>query len=182
MTGSVDIGGKKIEISATLGAMLRYKEQFGREYTEDISELSKLKDNDNDKYISAVALTGFKLIWAMAKTADSSVPAPDVWAESFKDTDISMIMLEAVALFSQSLGDHSDENSENGEANEEFTTEGLTALCTLYGIGINELDRLSVDMVIRIMNEIAKLRTPTESKNADGLRKATPADIEAFFG
>ena len=182
MTGSVIINGKLVELSATLGAMLRYKEQFGEEYNDDITELSKLKEQDDEeKYLSELALIGFKLLWAMAKTADGSIPPPDIWAEEFKDTDIAPIMLEAISLYAASLGEQ-EEQQETQKTNDKFTTEGLVALCALYGIGISELDRLSVDMLLKIMNEMAELRKPPEDNNDGGIRKATPKDIEMFFG
>ena len=182
MIGSVTINGKPLELSATLGAMLRYKEQFGEEYNDDITELSKLKEQDSeDDYISKLALVGFKLIWAMSKTADSTIPPPDIWAEEFENIDIAPIMLKAISLYADSLGEQK-EAQEDPQANDKFTTEGLVALCAMYGIGISELDRLSVDMLLKIMNEMAELKKPPEDNKGGGIRKATPKDIEMFFG
>ena len=156
MTGSVMIGGKRVELAATLGAMIRYKEQFGREYNDDIAALDKLK-GDEDKYTTETALVGIKLIWAMAKTADNSIPSPEVWAEIFSEKDIVPIMIEAIALFSASLGDRTGEQERDGN-DESFRTEELVALCTQYGISIGELDKLSINMILNIMEAVAEIR------------------------
>ena len=190
MTGSIMIGDRRVELSATLGAMLRYKQQFGREYNDDINELNMLKESGGEEYYKALGVMGIKLIWAMAKTADNNIPSFDVWLNIFDGVNIAPIMAKTMALYNQSLGEHAEsantDDEENGD--ECFSTEALAATCLACGISICDLDRLTVDTVVKIITEIAELRGSSkdkeeEQKNESGnIRRATPEDIQAFFG
>ncbi|MCR5817202.1 MAG: hypothetical protein K6F91_09985 [Ruminococcus sp.] len=192
MTGSVMIGNNRVELAATLGTMLRYKQQFGQEYNDDISELNALKDADEQAYYTKLAVTGVKLIWAMAKTADESTPSFDVWTDIFEGVDIAPVMTEAVRLYTSSLGEHeeeqqADKDNDDDSEDEPFNTEKLVALCVAYGLSIDDINKLTVSSVISIMSEIASFhKTDSDDKNTEdnsgGIRKATPADIQAFFG
>lgn len=190
MTGSVMIGDRRVELAATLGTMLRYKQQFGQEYNDDISELNALKEADEQAYYTKLAVTGVKLIWAMAKTADERTPSFDVWTDIFEGVDIAPVMTEAVRLYTSSLGEHEEEQqADDGDDSEDepFNTEKLVALCIAYGLSIDDINKLTVSSVISIMSEIASFhKTDSDDKNTEdnsgGIRKATPADIQAFFG
>ena len=190
MTGSIMIGEKRVELSATLGAMLRYKQQFGREYNDDINELNKLKESGSDEYYKALGVMGIKLIWAMAKTADNGIPSFEVWLNIFDGVDIAPIMSKTLALYSQSLGEHAESDNTDDEENgdENFSTEALVATCLACGISICDLDRLTVDTVVKIITEIAELRgsskTEKEEQKDDDIKvkRATPEDIRAYFG
>lgn len=185
MTGSVLIDNKRVELSATLGAMLRYKQQFGKEYNEDVSELNKFDENCNEEYYTKLTTTGIKLIWAMAKTADNSIPSFDIWVDTIGNIDIEPILTEAVALYSRSLGEHQSSQDITDDINSDFCTEELVALCVACGISVSDLDMLSVDMTVKIIKEIADLKGGKNNENEienGGIRKATPEDIQAFFG
>lgn len=182
MTGFIEIGGRIVELTATFGTMLRYKQQFGIEYNDDIQRLHDLKEND-DEYITQTALVGIRLMWAMAKTADDRTPPPEIWAQIFDKTDVMPLMIKAVALFNASVGDtqNNEEPEDNDREEDDFSTEELAAICIQCGISVVDLDRLTVGMVMKILSSIADLRKP-EKETSSNIRKATPADIERFFG
>ena len=63
MERTITVGGKPFKIRASAGALVIYKAQFGREYTEDCAEIL------DDK--SALTV-GCRLLWAMASPCDLS--------------------------------------------------------------------------------------------------------------
>lgn len=81
MEKTVIIDGKSITFKCTGGTMLRYRNQFNREFLVD---LEKLQDINKPGYLENLTLEPFeRILWTMAKTADKEIPDLQAWLDSF---------------------------------------------------------------------------------------------------
>lgn len=82
----VKIGDKKVTLKATAALPVRYKNEFGTEFFDDLSA--------NVTNLSSV---NYKMIYVMAKTADSNLPDYETWLDSFEYSDFKMNELISIA-------------------------------------------------------------------------------------
>ena len=143
MERTITVGGKPFKIRASAGALVIYKAQFGREYTEDCAEIL------DDK--SALTV-GCRLLWAMARAVKEKLPTPDEWTAMFKAKELEKALVTSQKLFLLSLGESSDEGGE------EFSSEALIASAALCGMGIGELNALPLSMVLDTIEKYAEMR------------------------
>lgn len=112
---------EKIKLNASLGWVLRYRAQFGHDILPDLlpmlesglvlvgsamdesGELEWRKLLDFDTVSSAMIsfagaefTTALNIIWAMAKNADESIPAPFDWANQFENFPLDKIVPEVL--------------------------------------------------------------------------------------
>lgn len=112
---------EKIKLNASLGWVLRYRAQFGHDILPDLLpmlesglvlvggamdesgelEWRKLLDFDNVSsamisFAGAEFTTALNIIWAMAKNADESIPAPFDWANQFENFPLDKIIPEVL--------------------------------------------------------------------------------------
>lgn len=112
---------QKIKLNASLGWVLRYRAQFGHDILPDLlpmlesglvlvggamdesGELEWRKLLDFDTVSSAMIsfagaefTTALNIIWAMAKNADDSIPAPFEWANQFENFPLDQIVPEVL--------------------------------------------------------------------------------------
>lgn len=92
MEKTILIDGKEVRFKSTGGTALRYKAQFRKDYFAEILKLipsfQKLEKVNTNK-ITSKDLEGldfevfYNFAWVLAKTADSSIPDPLTWLDSF---------------------------------------------------------------------------------------------------
>jgi hypothetical protein len=169
MEKTVRMGEYEITLKATAGALVRYKQQFGSDYSSDLLKLNSLKDNP-EKYLEKTVETGYRLVWAMAKTADNTLSSPDVWRDEFDSFDLPLLLGEADRLFMRSVGEDSGES--DGEA---VTAEALVATALCCGLNTEDIDNLSLSMLMGIIDEYCRIKSGDEQE-----RTATQADFDAF--
>lgn len=112
----IEFSGHKIPFRATMRTLLIYKRQTGREYLSDAAELRKiirtgedgkpLLDANGKPIIDLGALNTEALCgvaWAMAKTADSSIPPMDDWLDQFEEFPMLEILTDLFPLMSATL-------------------------------------------------------------------------------
>ena len=112
---------QKIKLNASLGWVLRYRAQFGHDILPDLlpmlesalvlvggamdesGELEWRKLLDFDTVSSAMIsfagaefTTALNIIWAMAKNADDSIPAPFEWTNQFENFPLDKIVPEVL--------------------------------------------------------------------------------------
>ena len=112
---------QKIKLNASLGWVLRYRAQFGHDILPDLLpmlesglvlvgeamdesgelEWRKLLEFDNVSsamisFAGAEFTTALNIIWAMAKNADDSIPAPFEWANQFDNFPLDKIIPEVL--------------------------------------------------------------------------------------
>ena len=95
------IGKKEIKLKSTAGTMMRYRNNFNRDFIKDLVNLQgKLNDKvEKGKEFEAVDLDIFeKIAWCMAKTADDNVPNIEKWLDEFETFDIMQVLPEIMSL------------------------------------------------------------------------------------
>jgi hypothetical protein len=83
----INIAGKDVTLKSTGSLPLRYKAAFNSDYFVDIAKLSKsYKGKKSNEITSSFDSEIFyRMIWCMAKTANSSIPPLLDWVDSFED-------------------------------------------------------------------------------------------------
>lgn len=85
MEKTLTIDGRQIQFKHTGGTIMRYRNQFNSDFTKDFVEFAATSAT-NYEHFSYEAIE--RIIWALAKTADDSIPDPQTWFDSFEDIDI----------------------------------------------------------------------------------------------
>lgn len=116
---TINIDNRPIRFKATGGIIYRYEAQFGRSIFEDLDllydfqssrKLKKVKDTDG-KTITRETYDFTKLsfnlmynmAWVCAKTADESIPDPQVWLDSFNVFPIKDVIPKITNLITETL-------------------------------------------------------------------------------
>ena len=95
------IGNKEVKMKSTAGTMMRYRNNFNRDFIKDLVRLQRALDNKLEKgeEFEALDLDIFeKLAWCMAKTADDSIPDIEHWLDEFDTFDIMQVLPEIMGL------------------------------------------------------------------------------------
>ena len=117
---TIKIGEKSVILRANASFLLIYKDQFGREALTDIFPLLQmampvlsLVQGEELGPDAAMALGDglskfdtdvfIKILWAMAKNADHSLPDPETWIESFDVFPLIDIIAEITPFALDSL-------------------------------------------------------------------------------
>lgn len=114
MEKTLTIDGKEVTFKSTGAVVKRYKMQFGRDFFADLSNLGlefinqDFKDMDQTAALEIMRKLNFDLFldlaWVYAKTADSSIPDPLTWLDSFETFPIVEILPELQDLMAQTIG------------------------------------------------------------------------------
>lgn len=162
MEKTIKIDGKKVTLKATAGALVRYKQQFGTDYIDDLCKFKTLDESDKSKIVEMYVKIGYQLIWSMAKTADSKIPSPDLWIKKLKKIDIDNLLSEATALFDMSMA--GIEDCEDG--GEPISAESLLAVSLSCGLNTTDIDNLSMSMLLNTIKEYCELRDSGDNEQA----------------
>lgn len=177
MEKTIKINGKNINLKASGGCLIKYKQQFESEYSNDLGRIRALKDTNADAEIIKPLLTEvyFKLMWCMAKVADNSIPDPDSWAKEFGDYDISETMAVINDLLNKSIGEKEDDEDDS----EPFRSESFINCCLLCGLTTQDIDNMSIELLMKTVKEYIGIKTG-DKKEKSTMRKATQADYNNF--
>lgn len=97
----ISINGKDVKFKATAGTMLRYRNNFKRDFIKDLIQLqSKFSSKvESGTEFEMIDLELFERIaWCMVKTADNSIPGIEEWLDDFETFDIMKILPELTTL------------------------------------------------------------------------------------
>lgn len=110
MEKTLTIDGKQVRFKSTGGTLRRYRNQFGKDFFSDISELAPLmeqKQNGNELGYEALRHINFEVFeniaWVLAKTADDSIPDVDTWLDGFDEFPVEDILPSLMELIQGSL-------------------------------------------------------------------------------
>lgn len=85
MEKTLTIDGRQVPFKCTAGTLIRYRNQFNREFLSDMSKMRDLTEDD----IDSMSLDPFyDIVWIMAKTADQTIPDLLPWLDTFEDFPI----------------------------------------------------------------------------------------------
>lgn len=97
----LNIGGKEVRLKSTAGTMMRYRNNFNRDFIKDLVSLQgKLVNKlENGAEFEAFDLDMFeKIAWCMAKTYDDNIPNIEKWLDEFETFDIMQVLPEIMDL------------------------------------------------------------------------------------
>lgn len=97
----LNIGGKQIKLKSTAGTMMRYRNNFNRDFVKDLIALQEklIAKKEQGKELEALDLDMFeKIAWCMAKTADDNIPDIEHWLDDFETFDIMQVLPEIMTL------------------------------------------------------------------------------------
>ena len=104
MEKTIHIDERDVPFKSTGATPLRYKAQFGSDFFADLMKMegamSKKGTIDPEKLDFEVF---YKMAWALAKTADKSIPDPESWLDTFDVFPIVEIVPELQDLIMSTL-------------------------------------------------------------------------------
>lgn len=113
MEKTLNIDGRQVTFKSTGAFLLRYKMQFKREALQDIIKLqyaiNEVEDENGNKHYTISDINAFdlevfyNLIWTLAKTADSTIPTPMEWLDSFNLFPLMDILPELMDMITSSM-------------------------------------------------------------------------------
>lgn len=94
MEKTLTIDGKQIRFKSSGGVMMRYRNQFNADFLAEVRALS-------EEQFSFAAVE--RIVWVLAKTADSFIPDPQTWLDGFDSIDLLSVWRELSPLITASL-------------------------------------------------------------------------------
>jgi len=127
MEKTLTIDGRKVRFKSTAAVSRRYKAQFGTDFFGDLFKmLPMLKsfesgldlDNMNYEALKTINFTVFEnVIWVLAKTADTSIPEPLDWYDTFDEFPMMEILPELQDMMMSSFGQTNQKKSNHPAIN-----------------------------------------------------------------
>ncbi|MBC2458156.1 hypothetical protein [Clostridium beijerinckii] len=105
----IEIDGKQVEFKVTAATPLRYKEQFGKDYFQELSKLRilqktlKSKKSDSEKLANVDFELFYNIAWVFAKTANKSISEPIEWLDGFNVFPMAEIIPQLQELIAISI-------------------------------------------------------------------------------
>ena len=178
MEKTIAYNGGKFNLRASAAVMIIYKEQFGVEYTEDFSAAIMAP--------AEAVKVGYRLLWAMAKCADDTIPDPDIFIDGLgEDFDLLGAVDSAAELMRKSLGEFAaEESGTEGEVSEPDNelSERLVASALRCGFSVSDLNRISVGFLLRCISANLEGRSRSDGDNIKIADENDIAHFLDFFG
>lgn len=106
MEKTIKIGDKEVRLKAAGGTGVRYRNQFNRDYLDDLMILTKFIEERKQNPEAPVG-ESLKVIeqiaWAMAKTADDKIPELAIWLDNFGMFDLINSLSDIMELTNDDL-------------------------------------------------------------------------------
>lgn len=122
MEKTLNIGGKEIKMKSTAGTMMRYRNNFNRDFIKDLVKLQTKLNNKIEKgeEFEALDLDLFeKIAWCMAKTADNNIPDIENWLDEFDTFDIMQVLPEIMNLLVANMEQINDKKKLDPQENKQ---------------------------------------------------------------
>ena len=150
MEKTITIANKRLRIRASAAVPIIYKNQFGSEYTDDVK-------NAHDELVYME--TALRLLWSMARSADSTTPPPEEFIEKYACEDIMAALEEASSLFETSCGCVTAPQTSDREP---FSAESLAAKALLCSMPPDYLNEISLSTAMNIIEYYAAAKCGEE--------------------
>lgn len=99
MEKTIIIDGKAVKFKSTAGTLIRYRNQFNREFLSDLAKLKDVKENPETLTLSPF----YDIVWVLAKTANDSIGDPLTWYDSFDDFSITEVFSQLEGLIMSTM-------------------------------------------------------------------------------
>lgn len=111
MEKTIEISGQQVTFKSSGAVPKRYKMQFQRDFFKDLLGMGVANINfdqlTEDEKVEAIRKIDFDMFydiaWTLAKTADSTVPDPLTWLDSFETFPIVDILPEIQDMLAASI-------------------------------------------------------------------------------
>lgn len=165
MIKSIKAGERYINLKASAAALIIYKQQFGKEYTQDYQDAQSGK---------GAAQTGYQLVWSLAKCADNSIPDPEIWLKTLgKDFDIAQAVKTAAELIYESMGEFAEDKGDSEEDTDNSNlSERIAAVALRCGFTIADMNEVSISFLIRCVNEHIDIVSGGKSGKKNNVNKS----------
>ncbi len=156
MRKSVSVGGRKIPFEFTIFTLVIYKREYFCEFLQDLQRVSK----DRLKWILPETALDcsedvYKILWALAKTANETIPTPEDFLEQFDKFPVFDIwdeIYEDVILKSIRYDKKYKLGEKNNSSRSSVSTEEIVARLMGYGMTLHDLRDITVGMGINLMH------------------------------
>ena len=96
------IDGKKVDAQASVFTLVLYEQEFGKDMIKDLFGKTSIDDVEQDGAYIDFTLNNWaaipRVLWAMRKTADNSVPRYQEWAKGVTGIDMFALNEEVAAV------------------------------------------------------------------------------------
>lgn len=152
------VDGIEVPFKASAAVPRLYRLKFGRDIYRDFAALQKsVSDGDSENSgLDIESLEVFENIaYIMAKHADpDSVPAsPDDWLEQFNTFSIYEILPQLIELWGLNIETQVESKKKHRPIDREMTTPLFLLRCVQLGLGVGDLDLLSIGLVNDMFTE-----------------------------
>lgn len=96
---TIVVDGKNLTLKSTAATLLRYEAQTGRNFLATLAEI----ESSNGDYTSINLTMVFEIVWALAKTADPTIPEPLTWLDGFSEFPILNHMEMIMGVITKSI-------------------------------------------------------------------------------
>jgi len=177
MERTVEISGKEVTFKSTGALPKLYKMQFQRDFFEDLSELRSYETFLNVLKGQGGDLNVFENVaWVLAKTADSSIADLERWKNSFENFSIIEVLPDIQEILSLSIGTKKSNDSKNqGTSSGGISTETYLVLCHECKLSHDDLETMTIGMVLDYIDEYIDTHNPDKKKNEKVIEYADEA-------
>lgn len=186
MEKTLIIDGKEVRLKSTAGTLRRYRNQFNKDFFADIMKMYPLMqlqakgiDTNNLDYqtLQHIDFSVFEnIMWALAKTADNSIPDPDTWFDSFEEFPVMEILPEIQGLIEKSLQGTKKKMKKEESDGEPITTDSFLFLCKKAGLDYYDIENMTIGFCLDFIDESIERNKPKEQR----VRRATQEDFDSF--
>lgn len=160
----IHVGNKEVKLKSTAGTMVRYRNNFNRDFIKDLLHLKskiELKQGTGEE-LDAIDLEIFeKIAWSMAKTADDNIPDIEHWLDEFETFDIMIILPQIMDLLVSNMKQlkqtkettERDRKKRNGKRSGEVNANTIILRCLKIGISLSEMDNITIGFVLDLIDE-----------------------------
>ena len=190
---TIKINGDDINFTNSCKFIIRYKSQFNVDYADDILTLNSLEKGSKN-YNAITLIIGYRLIWAMCDTDKT----PEVFYNKYKNLDIysddfiledfETVYAEILRILNLGITQEPDENKTDTDQTDPtdnlLKAENLIAYSLICHLTIDDLYKLPLNLVTRIINNYMRLKYGDSDGNGaeENTRQATQADFNKFNG
>ena len=194
MRDSITISGKTYELATNAYTPIAYKEQFGKDYFQDLfsmvstqSILDKIEHlNEEEKLetgdIDLSILTNFdmtffhRIFWVFAKSANPKIkPFKEFFMEmeEFPVQEVATILMN---MLNQGMNTRKKQIKQKQQVKKSLRQKAIYFCCKETGLSIDDLKHVSIGMALDYQTDYVNLRT-NETSNT---RKANQSDFDNF--
>lgn len=175
----ISIGNKEVKLKSTAGTMMRYRNNFNRDFIKDLIKLQgKLKERvESGEQFEAVDLDIFeKIAWCMAKTADDNTPGIETWLDQFETFDIMQVLpqiMELLVANMEQVNKPAERGATKSRKQIDVNANTIVLRCLKIGMSLSDMDNVTIGFILDLVEE--------NNREATEMNESTEADTETLY-